>query len=159
MASAGMILSRRVALAMITAVIVAGDLPASAEARPRIVVHKDPKCGCCTSWVKFLEQARFPAVVMETSALDAVKRRLGVPDEFASCHTAEIEGYVLEGHVPVAAILRLLAEKPKATGLAVPGMPIGSPGMEVGPPENYEVVLFGPEGRSSYGRFRGERAL
>ena len=86
-----------------------------------------------------------------------MKTRLGVPDDLAACHTAEVSGYVIEGHVPAIALKRLLAEKPDATGLAVPGMPIGSPGMEGGTAEKYEVVLFGPSGRRSYMRFLGGR--
>lgn len=97
--------------------------------------------------------------VLDTSGLDAVKRRLGVPDDLAACHTAEAAGYVIEGHVPAAALRRLLTEKPQSTGLAVPGMPIGAPGMEGGSPEPYEVVLFGPAGRRTYMRFVGDRAL
>jgi hypothetical protein len=80
-----------------------------------------------------------------------------VPDDLAACHTAEIAGYLVEGHVPAAALWRLLAEKPTAAGLAVPGMPIGSPGMEGGSPEPYQVVLFGPDGRRTYARFLGDR--
>jgi len=80
-----------------------------------------------------------------------------VPAELASCHTAEIAGYVIEGHVPAYAINRLLAEKPQARGLAVPGMPIGSPGMEGGTPEAYEVILFGKDHPVSYGRFIGDQ--
>jgi len=87
---------------------------------------------------------------IETAHLNAVKKRLGVPDDLASCHTAEIAGYVIEGHVPASALKRLFAERPAASGLAVPGMPIGSPGMEGGAPESYEVVIFGhaPKGPS-----------
>ena len=97
--------------------------------------------------------------VIETSNLDPVKRRLGVPDELAACHTAEIEGYAIEGHVPAAAIRRLLAEKPTAKGLAVPGMPVGSPGMEGGEPEVYDVILFGPGLRRNYMRFKADREV
>jgi hypothetical protein len=124
-----------------------------------ITVHKDPACGCCSGWVGHLQKAGFAAKVLDTKDLDAVKRKLGVPDDLAACHTAEISGYVVEGHVPAAALKRFLAEKPNATGLAVPGMPIGSPGMEGGNPEPYEVVLFGPAGRHSYMRFVGEHAV
>jgi hypothetical protein len=85
--------------------------------------------------------------------------KLGVPDDLTACHTAEVAGYVIEGHVPAIALKRFLAEKPNATGLAVPGMPIGSPGMEGGNPEPYEVVLFGPTARRTYMRFIGEKAL
>ena len=130
----------------------------SAAAQPVVSVHRDPNCGCCLGWVQHLQKAGFPTKVLETKDLDAVKTRLGVPDDLAACHTAEVAGYVIEGHVPAAALRRLLAEKPNATGLAVPGMPIGSPGMEGGTPEPYEVVLFGPAGRRSYMRFVGEKA-
>ena len=96
---------------------------------------------------------------VDTAELDAVKTRLGVPGDLAACHTAQVAGYIVEGHVPAAALKRLLAEKPSAAGLAVPGMPIGSPGMEGGTPEPYDVILFGPAGRRTYMRFLGEKAL
>jgi hypothetical protein len=126
---------------------------------PLITVHRDPNCGCCSGWVRHLQNAGFQAKVIETRDVDAVKNRLGVPEDLAACHTAEIAGYVVEGHVPALAIRRLLAEKPSAQGLAVPGMPIGSPGMEGANPQPYAVVLFGPNGRSTYMRFLGDRAL
>ena len=126
---------------------------------PVITVHKDPSCGCCSGWVQHLQKAGFVAKVLETHDINAVKARLGIPDDLAACHTAELSGYVVEGHVPAAALKRLRAEKPKAAGLAVPGMPVGSPGMEGGTPEPYEVVLFGPDGRRTYARFLGDRAL
>jgi hypothetical protein len=124
-----------------------------------ITVHKDPTCGCCTGWVRHLQRAGFAVNAIDTKDLDAVKNRLGVPDDLAACHTAEVSGYVVEGHVPAAAVKRFLAEQPSATGLAVPGMPVGSPGMEGGEPEVYEVVMFGPNGRRPYMRFRGDRVL
>ena len=96
---------------------------------------------------------------MDTRDLDAVKKRLGVPDDLAACHTAEVAGYIIEGHVPAAALKRFLAEKPNARGLAVPGMPIGSPGMEGGKPEKYDVVLFGQNGRRTYMSFIGEQSV
>jgi hypothetical protein len=131
----------------------------SAAAPPVVTVHRDPNCGCCLGWVQHLQKAGFPTKVLETKDLDAVKARLGVPDDLAACHTAEVSGYVIEGHVPAAALQRFLADKPNATGLAVPGMPISSPGMEGGKPEPYDVILFGPAGRRSYMRFVGEKAL
>ena len=131
----------------------------SAAAQPVVTVHRDPNCGCCLGWVQHLQKAGFSTKVLETKDLEAVKTRLGVPDDLAACHTAEVLGYVIEGHVPAPALQRFLAEKPNATGLAVPGMPIGSPGMEGGKPEAYEVVLFGPGGRRSYMRFIGDAAL
>ena len=127
--------------------------------KPVITVHKDPTCGCCSGWVQHLQKAGFDTKVLDTRELDAVKKRLGVPDDLAACHTAEVAGYVIEGHVPAAALTRLLAEKPKATGLAVPGMPIGSPGMEGGEPEKYDVVLFGQNGRRTYMSFIGEQSI
>jgi len=134
---------------------------ASAEGLPTIVVTKDPNCGCCSGWVDHLRAAGFSATVMESPDVNRVKARLGVPEDLASCHTAEVAGYVVEGHVPADAVKRLLAEQPRARGLAVAGMPIGSPGMEVAgaDPETYEVVLFGPAGRTTFARYRGPRAL
>ena len=112
---------------------------------PKMIVTKDPNCGCCGGWVEHMKAAGFSVEVITSSDVDQVKLRLGVPDDLASCHTAEVSGYVVEGHVPADAVKRLLAEKPQARGLAVPGMPMGSPGMEVAgkAPESYEVVLFG----------------
>jgi hypothetical protein len=120
-------------------------LPAQAVDRPKVLVSKDPSCGCCGAWAEHLRRAGFPVEVIETTNVNAVKRRLGVPADLTSCHTAEVQGYVIEGHVPASAVLRLLEEKPQATGLAVPGMPIGSPGMEQGPPsayQRYNVLAF-----------------
>jgi hypothetical protein len=151
-------LTRRSALlASVVLPLLAGKLFAADQAV--ITVHKDPTCGCCAGWVRHLQRAGFTTDVVETRDLDPVKRRLGVPDDLAACHTAEVSGYVVEGHVPASAVKRLLAERPSATGLAVPGMPVGSPGMEGGEPEVYEVVMFGPNGRRPYMRFRGDRVL
>jgi hypothetical protein len=150
------LLSRRAALLLAGAALA---LPARAADRPPMRVHKDPNCGCCNGWITHLEQAGFAVAAIETSRLNAVKARLGVPPELASCHTAELGDYVIEGHVPAAAIERLLAERPRAKGLAVPGMPVGSPGMEGGEPEVYEVMLFGPEGTRSFGRYKGADAV
>ena len=124
---------------------------------PTIRVFKDPSCGCCGGWVEHLRQAGFPVEVTETGEVNRVKVRLGVPPALAACHTAEMEGYVIEGHVPALAIKRLLAERPQGKGLAVPGMPVGSPGMEVegAEPETYSVILFGPAGQRTFARFRG----
>ncbi len=130
---------------------------AVAEGLPKATVTKDPNCGCCSGWVEHLKQAGFPVDITEASDLNRVKVRLGVPHELAACHTAEIDGYVIEGHVPAQAIKRLLGERPHAKGLAVPGMPTGSPGMEVegSEPEVYSVILFGPAGQRTFARFRG----
>lgn len=133
----------------------------AAATLPKVVVHKDPNCGCCGAWVEHLRQAGFTVDVVETSAINRVKARLGVPNDLASCHTAEIDGYIVEGHVPAASIKRLLDERPAAKGLAVPGMPIGSPGMEVPdtPPDEYTVMLFGPSGQQPYARYLGTQKL
>jgi len=133
--------------------------PSKGRAAPTLSVTKDPNCGCCTAWIQHLRQAGFTVRVVDTSDLQPVKARLGVPAGLASCHTAEVAGYVVEGHVPAAAIARLLREKPKAIGLAVAGMPIGSPGMEGEPAEIYDVVLFAPGLEQTFERYRGLQRL
>jgi hypothetical protein len=116
------------------------NLPASAA---EISVYKTPTCGCCTEWVEHLEQNGFEVTVRSLDDLGPIKSRLGVPYDLQSCHTAEVGGYVVEGHVPAEDIRRLLEERPTATGIAVPGMPVGSPGMEYGYRRDpYEVILF-----------------
>jgi hypothetical protein len=152
-------LTRRSAFILITCgTVFAARRTRSAE-QPVITVHLDPNCGCCSGWVRHLKAAGFTLKTVHTGDLDAVKTRLGVPADLAACHTAEVAGYVVEGHVPALAVKRLLAEKPNATGLAVPGMPSGSPGMPGGTAEEYEVVLFGPAGRRSFMRFLGDNVF
>ncbi|GEO18513.1 DUF411 domain-containing protein [Microvirga aerophila] len=153
---------RRTVLAGLAAsALLAHRHAAVAQPLPRISVSKDPTCGCCTGWVTHLRQSGFMADVIETSEIDRVKVRLGVPQDLASCHTAEIGGYVIEGHVPADAIRHLLVERPAGKGLAVAGMPMGSPGMEMEgmAPETYKVVLFGPAGRRTFARYEGSRLL
>ena len=152
-------LTRRTALSLMAGTVVLPLASSWAAEDQTITVHKDPNCGCCTGWVRHLQKAGFTVETIETAALDAVKTRLGVPADLAACHTAQVAEYVVEGHVPAVALKRLLSEKPNAAGLAVPGMPVGSPGMEGGTPQPYEVVLFGPTGRRTYMRFLGDRAL
>ncbi|MBP7703688.1 MAG: DUF411 domain-containing protein [Caulobacter sp.] len=120
-------------------------------AAQKITIYKDPNCGCCTGWVTHLRRAAFQTTVIEQADLMPLRRRLGVPDEVVSCHTAVVGGYFVEGHVPMVALRRLLAEKPAARGIAVPGMPVGSPGMEApdGRIEPYQVLLIGHDGRTS----------
>ena len=110
-------------------------------------MHRDPSCGCCGAWAQHLTRAGFPVRVAETANLNAVKRRLGVPDDLFSCHTAEVGGYVVEGHVPVGVLNKLLAERPKIKGISLPGMPDGSPGMTGIKREPFTVYEFsdGPE--------------
>jgi hypothetical protein len=109
-------------------------------------VYRDPGCGCCEAWIAYLTVNGFAPVVHKETAMSVVKARLGVPDQAASCHTAVVGGYVIEGHVPVEDIRRLLAEHPRARGLAAPGMPMGSPGMEMGAPQHYTVMLIETDG-------------
>ncbi|GJD94492.1 DUF411 domain-containing protein [Methylobacterium iners] len=136
-------------------------LPAVAtEALPEIAVSKDPSCACCDAWVLHLRQAGFPVTVM-MAAVNPLKFRLGIPRDLFSCHTGQVGGYVIEGHVPAPEIKRLLDEKPTGLGLSVPGMPVGSPGMEVEgmEPDTYDVVLFGAESRRAFARYRGGQAI
>lgn len=112
-----------------------------------IAVYKSPSCGCCKQWVEHLRANSFAVTVHETEDLQPVKSQYQVPEALHACHTAVIGGYVIEGHVPATDIRRLLNERPKARGLAVPGMPDGSPGMETGgPAEHYDVMLFADSG-------------
>ena len=113
-------------------------------------VYRSPTCGCCMKWVAHLREEGFKVTVHERDDMLAIKQRLGVPGAAQSCHTAQVGGYFVEGHVPAADIKRLLADKPDARGIAVPGMPLGSPGMEVpgGQVQPYEVQLIGRNGAS-----------
>jgi len=147
-------LTRRSALWLVGATLIVPQSSVFAKTS-NILVHKDPNCGCCAGWVQHLKAAGFAVTVEETANLQVVRKRLRVPADLAACHTAEVGGYVLEGHVPAVAVRRLLEKRPAATGLAVPGMPAGSPGMEGGAPEPYDVVLFGAGGRQTFMQFVG----
>lgn len=114
-----------------------------------VTVYKSPTCGCCKAWVDHLREHGFRVVAVDTTELDGIKRQHGVSQELTSCHTAIVGGYVVEGHVPASDIRRLLAERPRITGLAVPGMPQGSPGMETGVKEAYQVLAFTRGGGTS----------
>jgi hypothetical protein len=120
-----------------------------ARAATRITVHKDANCGCCSAWVKHITDAGFEVSALDVIDLPTIKKQYGVPAKLESCHTALVEDYVIEGHVPARDIRRLLAQRPKARGLAVPGMPVGSPGMEGKTTEPYQVMLFDAEGKTS----------
>lgn len=115
------------------------NLPASAA--DAVDVYKSPYCGCCEKWVEHLQQAGFAVRTHDVNDVPAARQRLGMPERLGSCHTAKVAGYVVEGHVPAADIQRLLKEKPKALGLAVPSMPPGSPGMESPKPVPYNTLL------------------
>ncbi len=121
----------------IVAGVAAAGLPGVVHAQspaPRVEVYKSPTCGCCSAWIEHMERAGFvvDARNVDQDALYAFKAQSGITPDLASCHTALVDGYVIEGHVPAADVERLLAERPEAIGLSVPGMPIGSPGMEMG---------------------------
>lgn len=130
--------------------------PAVAFAAGDIAMHRDPGCGCCEKWAAQVRQQFGRRVsVVDDSQRAAFQARRGVPQSLSSCHTAIIDGMVFEGHVPIADMKRVLAQRPKGViGLAVPGMPMGSPGMEVAGirPEAYDVIAFGPGVRSVYAR-------
>ncbi|HLT05325.1 MAG TPA: DUF411 domain-containing protein [Pseudomonas sp.] len=129
--------------------------------RPLVTVHKTPWCGCCSQWIEHMREHGFEVSVIEAGDLGPVKERVGVPAGKGSCHTAEVEGYFLEGHVPAEDVHRLLAERPAARGLTVPGMPAGSPGMEQpdGYVQPYSVELIGEDGSArEWARHGGESA-
>lgn len=128
-----------------------GTSPAIAAALPVVLVHKTPTCGCCGAWVEHMRAAGFPVQVEERADLEPVRQRLGVPYGKGSCHTAQVGGYFVEGHVPADDVKRLLAERPRARGLVVPGMPLGSPGMETpdGRVQPYTVERVEPDGTTT----------
>jgi len=123
--------------------------PTTSSALPLVVMHRDPDCGCCEAWAKHMRRSGFTVEIRDEPELEKLKKQLGIPDEKASCHTAEVDGYVIEGHVPAEDVKRLLAEHPKARGLALPGMPAGSPGMgEDRPHPAYTVELLAEDGQA-----------
>jgi hypothetical protein len=114
----------------------------------KITVYKDPGCRCCKNWIEHLIKHGYSVDAKDTPAMAEVKRTLGVPDALTSCHTAVVNGYLIEGHVPAADIARLLKQRPKVAGLAVPGMPMGSPGMEGPSRQHYQVLSFDKSGKT-----------
>ena len=132
------------------------ELPAPAADAPLLTVYKSPTCGCCSMWVRHMQEAGFRVESHDRTDMATVKDSLGVPSDLASCHTGVVqsadgsERYVLEGHVPAEQVRRLLADAPEARGLSVPGMPIGSPGMEQGDlRQPYDVLIIGPSGEAA----------
>lgn len=119
---------------------------AFAQGAPRVDVYKSPSCGCCSAWVDHLRDNGFDVKTHDSNNVPAQRQKLGMPEQFGSCHSAKIGAYVIEGHVPAADIRRLLKEKPPALGLAVPSMPPGSPGMEGPRPVPYDTLLVGRDG-------------
>lgn len=134
--------------AILAAAILGLSVSISALAQQTVVeVYKSPTCGCCTDWIKHMQQNGFIVKTHEVSDTSEYRAKFGVPDQFGSCHTAMVEGYAIEGHVPAREIKRLLAERPNAKGLAVPGMPMGAPGMAGPRSDPYEVLLFQADGK------------
>jgi hypothetical protein len=137
-------------LVLIFAMLLCVAPAAATEGSPSVEVWKSANCGCCIDWVEHLQDNGFAVKTNDTdqTTLDQIKRMAGITDKLSSCHTGKVEGYVLEGHVPASDVKRLLAERPDAKGLTVPGMPIGSPGMEVDgePAEPFEVLLVKKDG-------------
>lgn len=138
-------------LVLVAFVVGAGALSSactnSSGKLPLVVVYKSPTCGCCSKWVDHLSEAGFQVKVNEIQDMAPMKVRYGVPTALQSCHTAQVGGYVLEGHVPASDVKRLLTDRPDVVGLAVAGMPMGSPGMDGGTPVPYDVVAFHEDGR------------
>ena len=120
-----------------------------AQKAPVVEVWRSPSCGCCGGWVKHLQQNGYATKVNMVEDTSPVRRQLGMPERLGSCHTAKVEGYVIEGHVPASDIARLLKQKPKALGLTAPGMPAGSPGMDVPNSPPYDVLLVAADGSTS----------
>lgn len=148
-------ISRRQAL--LGGIVIAGTgvlMTGPARAERSILVYKSPACGCCNAWITHLREHGFDVEARDLDDVATIKQRFGVPDELWSCHTAIIEDYAVEGHVPAAEILRLLTERPAIRGIAVPGMPAGSPGMEVGGySQAYTVWAFGDAGTSAFAEY------
>lgn len=144
-------LSRRTMLAGLAAWPLSASVLASDAKAMAMQVWKDPNCGCCKDWITHLEKSGF-AVTVNDEGNNAARARLGMPKQFGSCHTGLVQGYVIEGHVPAADVLRLLKERPQSLGLAVPGMPVGSPGMDGpvygGRRDAYQVLLIQKDGSS-----------
>ena len=151
-------MKRRSLLAVAAATALPGAAPAAAQ---RLRVWRDPACGCCGGWVEHMWAAGFQVEERLVASAGPARRMLGIPADLLSCHAAAVDGYALEGHVPASAVERLLAERPAGVrGLAVPGMPLGSPGMEVleRPEDDYDVVAFADgAAHRVFMRFRGGR--
>lgn len=145
------------ALAVVVGIVLYAG--ATATAGPLVEVWKSPTCGCCSKWIDHLRANGFEVRAHDVADVVPVKRRLGVPHGMGSCHTATVGGYVIEGHVPAESIRRLLRERPSdARGLAVPGMPVGSPGMEGPRPVDYDVLVFDDRGGAAVFERKAGRA-
>lgn len=130
--------------------MVSACTPSNSQPRPSVTVYKTPTCGCCKKWVTHLESAGFTVKSTDLPDLSDIKTQFGVPRNLQSCHTAVVDGYVVEGHVPADVVEKMLREKPEIAGISVPGMPIGSPGMEVEgrPADRYNIMAFDKDGQA-----------
>ncbi len=146
--------SRRTFVRAASAVLALAIVPGAGaeQVLPPVTVYKSPTCGCCGEWVKHMQAGGFRVETHEVADVTPFRRKYGVPDALSSCHTAIVGGYAIEGHVPAADIKRLLREKTKAKGLAVPGMVAGSPGMEQGMPKPYATIVFDERGSKVFER-------
>jgi len=142
-------MQRTIGLAVLALVIVLASGGSAAQKPIPIQVYKDATCGCCANWVEHLRRNGFAPTAENVADMNTVKQTYGVPARTRSCHTAVVDGYVIEGHVPAAEIHRLLTTRPRVAGLAVPGMPIGSPGMEGANPRPYDVLTFDKSGKTT----------
>jgi len=127
-----------------------GASPAAAKAGVSVItVYKSPSCGCCGKWIDYLRANGFEVKVEDMDDLSEIKAASGVPRQLQTCHTAVVEGYVVEGHVPADALRSLLHDRPKVAGIAVPGMPVGSPGMDGSPAQHYDVIAWDKTGKTT----------
>jgi len=141
---------RREFLTLLTVALAGSPLIAWAEQTgPAVQVYKSATCGCCSKWVDHLRAAGFAVEATNVPDVNLYKQEHGVPPQLASCHTALVDGYVIEGHVPADDVIKLLRERPEIIGLAVPGMPMGSPGMESSQPQYFETIAFDSSGARS----------
>ena len=152
-------MNRRSVLAILAATLAAPLVHGASPKVHKLQVWKDPQCGCCQAWIEHLQDHGF-AVEVHDVGNTAARKRLGLPERLGSCHTAWVGGYVIEGHVPASDIERLLRQKPMALGLAVPGMPVGSPGMDgpvyKGRKDPYQVLLVRRDGSTDvFARYAG----
>jgi hypothetical protein len=136
-----------VTISLTTAAVRSGSSVPPAK-KPTITVYKDPNCGCCKNWIAYLAKHGYTVVANDTPDMTDIKHSLGVPDALTACHTAVVNGYLIEGHVSAEDIDRLLAQKPTIAGIAVPGMPMSSPGMDGPRTEGYRVLSFDKTGKT-----------
>lgn len=138
-------------LAFGSAVAVAQSPPRAQQPKTAVTVYKNASCGCCKNWVEHLRAAGFDVTAIDVENIGEIKGKYGVPTDIASCHTAVVDGYVVEGHVPSDVVQRFLRERPQVVGIATPGMPVGSPGMEdpSGRREPYNIVAFDKSGKQT----------